>query len=140
VDRRSQLLISIGACLCTVVVAVLGCSKGPPVGIVRGTVTLDGQPLKEGAITFTPLDGQSSTAGARIADGKFETRASITKHRISITSVVVTIPGGKKIDKFSDRNQFVETVLVPEKYNTKSTLEWDVKSGLNEPHFDLKSK
>ena len=76
----------------------------------------------------------------QIADGKFETRAAITKYRVSITSVVFTPMNGKKIDKFADSPQFKESVLVPPKYNSQSKLELDVTSGVNEPHFDLKSK
>src|SRR6187399_704624 len=61
--------------ICLVCFALLGivsgCSHGPAIGKVSGEVTLDGQPLKEGRILFTPENGQGQTGGTTIADGKF---------------------------------------------------------------------
>src|SRR5262245_30263024 len=62
-----------------------GCS-GPTHGEVKGMVTLDGHPLKEGTIRFTPIDGKTGTAGAFIADGKFEAKVPIAKHKVEISS------------------------------------------------------
>ena len=41
---------------------------------VAGTVTVGGQPLEEGSITFFPIDGDTpgGIPGASIVDGKFE--------------------------------------------------------------------
>jgi hypothetical protein len=144
VIQESVLLRFGAACSCALILASLGCSKGPPV--VHGTVTLDGKPIEDGTIQFSALDGQAPTAGGQIVDGKFETRAAITKYRVKIESNVVLGPDGKvvdtskKIDKYSNRANFTVKKLVPDKYNTQSELELDVKAGLNEPVFDLKSK
>ena len=46
---------------------VSGCSKSS-LTPVSGTVTLDGQPLKEGSMHFAAADGQAPTQGAVIAD------------------------------------------------------------------------
>ncbi len=131
-------------CLCTLLIASFGCSEKPPV--VRGTVTLDGQPLEEGAVQLSPLDGQAPTAGAQIVNGKFETRAAISKYRVKIESNVILGPDvkkfdkNKKVDKYSNRNEVVVKKLVPDKYNAQSNLELEVNAGLNEPVFDLQSK
>jgi hypothetical protein len=112
---------------------------------VHGTVTLDGRPLEGGSVQLIPINGQAPTAGAQIVNGKFETRAAITKYRVKIESNAITSPDGKKIDKtkkidkFSDGADLVKK-LVPDKYNTQSTLEVEVKGGVNEPVFDLKSQ
>ena len=43
---------------------------------VRGTVTLDGEPLESGSISFRPAPGNSaSSAGGRIARGRYEIAA-----------------------------------------------------------------
>jgi len=146
VNYRPSLLLCIGACLCAICVAAAGCSKGPPVGTVHGTVTLDGSPLEEGAIQLTALDGQAPTAGAQIVNGKFKTKAAITKYRVKIVSNVAIGPDGKridpnkKVDKFSTRDEVTMKSLVPDMYNKNSTLELDVQPGLNEPVYDLKTK
>lgn len=53
---------------------MLGCSsnaKSPiPLKQVSGTVTLDGEPLSQGTITFMPVAGTNSSTGD-IVDGKF---------------------------------------------------------------------
>jgi hypothetical protein len=144
VDQRLSLSMCRRMCLCMLLIASLGCSKKPP--IVRGMVTLDGQPLEEGAVQLSPLDGQAPTAGAQIVNGKFETRAALSKYRVQIESNVILGPDGKKIDKnkkvdkYSSRDEAVVKKLVPDKYNSQSKLELDVKAGLNEPVFDLQSK
>jgi hypothetical protein len=146
VDHRSPLLACGAMCLCAVLIAALGCSKGRAVGEVRGTVTLDGKPLEEGTVQLSALDGQAPTAGAQIVNGKFETRAAITKYRVKIECNIAVGPDGKKIetgkkmDKYSPRPEFTIKQLVPDKYNANSELELDVKSGLNESRFDLTTK
>ena len=49
---------------------VLGCSRGPSLVPVSGTVTVDGKPLQAGAVLVAPMGGRA--AGGRIgADGRF---------------------------------------------------------------------
>ena len=145
-NHRLRLLRCGQMCLCALIIPLVGCSNGRPVGDVHGTVTLDGNPLEEGAVQLSPIDGQAPTAGAQIVNGKFETRAAIAKYRVKIESNVALGPDGKKletgkrIDKYASTPQFTVKQLVPDKYNTNSELELDVKSGLNEPHYDLKNK
>jgi hypothetical protein len=135
-----------GLCLCAVIIAQTGCSKGGPAGVVHGTVTLDGRPLDEGTVQLSAIDGQAPTAGAQIVDGKFETRAAVNKYRVKIESNIAVGPDGKKvqtgkkINKYAPQPEFTVKQLVPDKYNTNSNLELDVKSGLNEPKFELTSK
>jgi hypothetical protein len=53
--------------------AVAGCgdSYGGRLA-VSGTVTLVGQPIKDGSINFFPQDGQGTETGAPIINGKFQ--------------------------------------------------------------------
>jgi hypothetical protein len=49
-----------------------GCSKKAGGRVeVNGTVKLNGQPIKEGNITFEPLEGQSTGTTAMINDGSY---------------------------------------------------------------------
>jgi len=59
---------------CLLVAVMAGCGpSGDSRQAVRGTVTLDGQPLAEGIISFRPAPGTSgNTAGGAIRQGRFE--------------------------------------------------------------------
>ncbi|MCC7475685.1 MAG: hypothetical protein IT425_09830 [Pirellulales bacterium] len=144
-NRNPRSHIAIG-CAFFVLVAALGCSPAASTGMIRGTVTLNGTPLEEGAIQFTSLDGSVPTAGARIENGKFETDAALSKYRVQIESNIMRGPHGenpdlsKKVDKFAERESFKLIKLVPDKYNTHSKLELEVKSDINEPRFELTSE
>jgi hypothetical protein len=126
---NSMLLL---ACLATG-----GCSQAPSMGDVRGTVTLDGTPVAEGSIRFEPINGQTGTAGGFIKDGKFETRVPIATHRVEISAVKA--PPGIKVDRHN-KIEYTVVQLIPEKYNSKSTLTLEVKAGLTEKAFDLKTR
>jgi hypothetical protein len=48
--------------------AVSGCR---PTTVITGSVTYDGQPVQNGAITFYPADGRGPSAGAMVAGGQY---------------------------------------------------------------------
>jgi len=55
-------------------IALCGCGESDPRGrqTISGTVTLNGQPLDNGAISFEPLDANTGIgAGANITDGSY---------------------------------------------------------------------
>jgi hypothetical protein len=66
-----------------------GCSGKPPMGDVQGTVTVNGQPLSEGAVRFIPLDGNTPTTGGAIRDGKFRVAVPVAKQRVEVSANVV---------------------------------------------------
>src|SRR6185295_9016630 len=66
--------------------AVAGCSKKSTLGTVTGTVTLDGEPLKSGAIHFVPADGRTAAADATITDGKYTVELPPGEKRVTISS------------------------------------------------------
>ena len=51
----------------------VGCASGDPLGVgVSGTVTYKGQAIKEGLISFIPMDGTNGPrGGANIDDGRY---------------------------------------------------------------------
>lgn len=64
IDERRELMGGRGvACVLLICGALLGtgCESKSPLVTVRGTVTLDGQPLESGAIQFHPTVGQLAT-------------------------------------------------------------------------------
>ncbi|HXG08401.1 MAG TPA: hypothetical protein VNK04_01290 [Gemmataceae bacterium] len=133
---RSGLL---GAVLLGAVLAS-GCDRGPSLGTVNGEVTLDGEPIKDGAITFEPVAGDTPTAGATIQDGKFTAQVPVGKHRVKISA---SKPTGKKYRAYDTPDSpVVDEVMeiIPAVYNTKSKLTIEVQSGTQTVEYALKSK
>ncbi len=125
--------------LLILVFLVPGCSD-PTKGEVSGTVKVNGEPAKQGAITFIPVDGKSSTAGAKITDGQFmapDVPVGTVKVQIRVSKIV----GQTRIYNTPDSpiQDIMEEVLPP-KYNDQTELLLDVKSGKNEQDFDLTAK
>ncbi|MEX2167839.1 MAG: hypothetical protein WD851_00890 [Pirellulales bacterium] len=123
-----------------VLVAALlaGCAE-PTVGVVTGTVTVDGAPAKSGSIAFFPVNGKASTAGAEIIDGRYtaEVAPGMTKIEIRVPKVV----GEKKL--YDTPDSPIKPLLaesLPAKYNDASELTLDVQLGENEEDFAITTK
>lgn len=105
---------------------------------VSGTVTFDGQPLETGAVQFSPVDGQSPTAGAVIKDGWFTSRVPVGEMKVTFTAPKVV--GKKKLyNSPTSPEAPITEELLPEKYNAKSELKTQVKPGRNPVVFELTS-
>jgi len=125
-------------CLSTLLF-VVGCGggqdDGPELGIVTGTVTMDGAPLPNVTVTFTSEKGQASF-GTTDGEGKYELTfkgdakgAEVGGHKVTIETPLEAPPEPGYKDP------------IPSIYNTKSALTAVVKEGENPPiNFDLKSK
>jgi hypothetical protein len=111
---------------------------------LEGAVTLDGQPLDKGFITFRPQPGTPGpTAGGPIEGGRFsiapEQGAFAGTFRVEISA---QRPTGKTLLD-ADTGQVVPHYEqgLPERYNRRSELAAEVKPGLrNHFEFALTSK
>lgn len=138
--------------------SLAGCEPGgPPMGQVTGTITLDGKPLPNAAVTFAPVDGGGASSGISDANGKYELNAQdrkgavIGKHRVYVTSVSMTkstvdpnmsssSPEYEKQAMGGGSEYNVKlTEPIPAKYNEKSELQYEVKAGSNTIDLELKS-
>jgi hypothetical protein len=117
------------------IVAAGGCDTGPRLSPVTGTVTLDGAPVPEGDILFTPADPNLSPEAGKIKDGKYEIKSREGKMKVQINASKI-VPGAAKGAMGED----VATEYIPSKYNTQTTLSADVKAGPNTFDFPLESK
>lgn len=72
VSRRGKK--SIAAVLLSLAISTLaiGCNNGPNIAPVSGTVTVDGKPLGEAGVTFTPLEGGRPAWATTDAEGHFQ--------------------------------------------------------------------
>lgn len=133
-------------CLMVAVTAfgLIGCGGGdsfkPELGLVSGSVTLNGKPAPELNVTFEPqgevgkksIVGSASTAMTD-AQGKYELKyggtgakgAVVGKHVVRIESAAGGGPAGGESG--------VVAVMIPDTYNTNSTLKADVVAGNNPP-------
>ena len=120
------------------VVFALGCGGQSDRAGVSGSVTVDGQPVEEGSITFVP-DAQTGgpTAGDTIEQGNYavsaESGLAPGKYRVQIKATRKT--GRRVKDGFphppDDLVDEVEQFLPP-RYNTQTELVAELKAGRNE--------
>lgn len=124
------------ACFATgiVLVVVPGCSDGdrPPLGEVRGRVTLDNKPIESAYVVFTPIEGGRQSLGTTDPDGVFHLKyiRDISGAKVGAHKVVVMTrtEGGRETipARYSDLNQ--------------TELRAEVIAGDNEINFPLKSQ
>ena len=115
----------------------VGCSSDTRHGVVSGSVTLDGQPIKTGIIRFVPADGQTATADAVIADGKFSADVPPGEKRVEISAPKVV--GKRRMMPESPEIEITEELL-PARYNVKTELTLAVTAGGQSKDFELQSK
>lgn len=105
---------------------------------VSGSVQLDGQPLADGTIIFTPLD-QGPSAGGKIANGAFtlteERGPSPGKYRVEISAYRPT--GKTERDAATGETIPLTEPIIPPQYNRASKLEVEVAAS-GENHFEFK--
>lgn len=126
--------------VCFSLFGLIGCRGDDGYAMVEGNVTLDGQPLENGAIAFVPADGETPTAGERIENGVYKARVPIGVKRIEITASRVVGQRAAYAGETDSPQIDVTASLVPRRYNIDSELTLEVQSGVNQKDFDLKSK
>jgi hypothetical protein len=115
-----------------------GCGGGPPRAHVHGMVTLDGNPIRDGAIEFFPLGASGQSAGAAIKDGKYQLDASVGEMKVTINASEL-VRQEKAYDTPDSPMIDIVRNTIPAKYNTSSELKKTLVAGPNEVNFDLES-
>lgn len=129
-------LMSIPFLLAIAALAAVGCSGGSPdVGLVTGTVTLDGEPLENAEVVFAPASGRPST-GLTDSSGRYELTY--------IRDVKGAVPGPHTVrittrpePRADDYQGPAFREPIPGKYNTDTELTANVEPGPNTFDFDL---
>ncbi len=123
-----------------------GCGgRGADRGAVGGAVTLDGKPLLEGSILFTPLAGaHGAVAGGKIEGGRYHLPAgigpAIGRNRVEIRALRKT---GKMVPKaFGQPGEMVpeKVEAVPPRFNHQSKLIVEIKPGNNTADIAVSSR
>jgi hypothetical protein len=144
--RASFFRVLAAAAVIAALLVAAGCSSRPadqpPLGRVRGKVTMDGQPLPGVDIVFSPDKGRPSVATTDKV-GRYDLSyinttkgAKVGPHKVFIRPAEVSpdeLPGdGSKSP--------VARPVIPAKYNKHSELTAEVKAGSNTIDFALESK
>jgi hypothetical protein len=128
------------ALACVLVGFTAGCGGKPPIRI-DGNVTLDGEPLAEGSISFEPVDGQGTVTGGPITAGRYTVEGDPAftpgEKRVRIVGVRKT---GRRLPNPEAKGEFIDEVEmhIPREYNTDSQLTVRIAEGPNQHDFQLR--
>lgn len=118
--------------------ALAGCQDSS-IGIVSGTVTVDGSQAGDGSIVFAPLDGKHGPAGGPIVDGTYSVTVPVGPSKVEIRLPVVV----GQIRIYGTKDSPIQDDMrdsLPPKYNDETELTYDVPAGKSEKNFDLSIK
>jgi len=127
-NRVMQVLVT-GACM----LLIVGCGSDIELGHVTGRVTLDGKPVPDARVIFRPEYGRMSQ-DMTDESGQYELFYTIDSPGALVGRHHVTISTAEPIAPMKSLPE-----LVPAKYNTESTLSYEVVSGENIINLDLTS-
>ena len=126
-------------CLTLILFCLLmaGCGSENDLATVKGTVTLNGQPLEGAIVEFQPAaTGGSPSSGQTDADGRYElmytfdrTGAMPGEHIVSIRTAGTCFDG--------EGNESEREERVPARYNSQTELKRTVQPGRNTIDFEL---
>ena len=124
---------------------LIGCGGGDSRrAAIEGKINIDQVALENGEISFSPTDGNNGpTAGGSIKNGFYSIDAAKGPatgwNLVAISGARST---GKRISDPMMPGRTVDEVVsvVPEQYNSRSTLKRELKAGNNVVDFDLSSK
>lgn len=127
---------TLGLCL-LIALHALGCGERKWAR-VKGTVTLDGDPLPDARVVFSPTNGGPSSHGKTDENGAFELvsttgvqGALIAEHQVTIFTADMKKTASGKMIQIPEK--------VPERYNANTELTETVDPGTNEVTFTLHS-
>lgn len=126
-----------------VVLVVAGCGKsGPETAKIRGTVTLDGNPLADAGVAFSTESGQMASAQTD-ASGNFTIEAPLGKNAVTVTKTAGGgADAGDGLMPAEDAAAPPPKSQVPDKYSNPKTsgLSVDVAKGMDPVKLELSSR
>ena len=134
----------------TLLAGLSGCGSGsdqPELGLVTGTVTLDGNPLSGVAVTFVPDEGRPAMGKTDDA-GKYELTyirdtpgCKVGHNKVQIGNTEESEDEAEQEgDDYVQKPTKSGPATIPARYNTQTELQAEVKPGENTFDFSLTSK
>ncbi|MCI0360345.1 MAG: carboxypeptidase-like regulatory domain-containing protein [Planctomycetaceae bacterium] len=125
-------------CIAVALIPFAGCGGPDNVGSVSGTVTLNGQPLPDAIITFSPTaEGGSSGVGTTDSAGQYTLSYAAGVRGAQEGENMVRITTYREAEPDADPPKPAVPEKVPARYNAKTELKVEVKSGSNTFDFPL---
>jgi len=124
-----------------VLLGVVGCGGGEAVHEVEvtGSVTIDGEPIDQGSISFVAVDGVARTGGGIIKDGKYLARVAPGEKKVMVlgNKLVGTEPLYKGVPDSPTRDKY--EMITPPAYNAahQTPLTATITDGPQTIDFDL---
>lgn len=144
--RKKSLPLLAALAAAVFVSSLSGCSNDP-LGrqAISGTVKVDGQPLAAGDISFTPAEGQPTSGGSPIRDGKYSVPRDMGlvpgKYRVEIHAPVPGTGGQPDENALPGDIPAPPKELIPADWNSASTQSIEVKKqGSGAFDFDVPTK
>jgi hypothetical protein len=123
--------------LITAAAVLPGC--GPSTATVSGDVTIDGKPLDNGVISYTPADGAGVPVTGDVVNGKYRLQTTPGAKWVQISAPVVV--GQRK--EYNGPNAPLVDIReerLPERYNAKTELKTELKAGGNVKDWSVEGK
>jgi hypothetical protein len=136
--RGRTTLLTAGAVLPAMLLAA-GCSDNSGLSQVRGRVTLDGQPLADATVLFTPVAGGSTSIGKTDSAGEYSLAYSPDKWGAEPGPHQVWISTASSGDADSDPPLAPTIERVPPHYRQLPGITVEVTAGRNEHDFPLET-
>ncbi|MCC9605869.1 hypothetical protein LOC68_20760 [Blastopirellula sp. JC732] len=121
--------------------ALVGCGKSDGMIKVTGNVMFNGEPVENGSISFTPVDGRGSSGGGLIENGQ------IVRGKSSPGNIAVQIYANKTVEKKNPTREEIErgitsdqVQILPATYNRQSKLRITISDSERHFDFDLNDK
>ncbi len=128
-------------------VLAAGCSDGVRLLPVTGTVSIDGQPVADAAVMFTPVDGGPIASATTDDRGIFSLAtanrpgAVAGEHRVTVCKQITHNPDYKNLSR-QDAGMMRIEWITPPRYSQPDTsgLRATVQRGMESLSFDLTSR
>jgi hypothetical protein len=119
-----------------------GCDQGPPVGEVTGKVTFQGQPVREGRVSFSHAEAGYGADALLESDGTFDVITDeggllLGDYRVSVSPLVVMDSSDPNTPPVGVEKPARD---IPKKYRDEATSGFtaSVVEGKNEFTFDMR--
>ncbi|UUO09180.1 carboxypeptidase regulatory-like domain-containing protein [Blastopirellula sp. J2-11] len=129
--------------LLSAVCALAGCSdNGPAIGYVVGEVTLDGKPLENAMVLYSPITPGRPSLAVTNNEGRYELTFSGTRKGATVGDHTVTITTAQdaNYDDFGNVTNAAVRERVPKEFNTDTQQRVSVEAGDNQIDFHIPSK
>lgn len=130
-NTRTEMRCFYSVLLLGVLLIAPGCGEGDPLSRQRvsGEIKLDGAPLANGTIAFSPTDPKGTSSGASITDGKYEIPAEKgLPPGDYLVRITASDDNAQPVEAPGESNN-IAVELIPAEYNTESTQKFTVKAG-----------